>query len=86
LNTFLLERVILPLALSMALSPSKLQQLPIARPRQVDVGTGGLLGAFLEGVQHVDALEEPGNVADPMFRLGMDSYLLDIPPMLAIGL
>ena len=68
-----------------------LQQLPIARSRQLDVGTGGLLGALLEGVQYVDALEEPGNVADPMFRLGVDSYLVDTGPyagyrLLVVGL
>ena len=31
---------------------------------------------FSESVQYVDALEEPGDVADPVLRLGVDSYLL----------
>jgi len=64
----------------MAFSPPMFQQLSIARPRKLDVGTGGLLGTLLESVQYVDALKEPGNVADPMFRLGVHSYLLDARP------
>jgi hypothetical protein len=57
-----------------------LQQLLIALSRQLNIGRRGLPGAFLEGVQYVDALEEPGNVADPVFRVGVDSYLLDTRP------
>jgi len=62
-----------------------LQQLSIARPRKLYVGTGGLLGTFLESVQYVDSLKEPNDVADPMFRLGVHSYLLDAHPYAAIG-
>src|SRR5512139_244349 len=62
LNTFPLERVILPLALSIALSPAVLQQLPISRSRQVEVRTGCLPRTLLEGVQYVDALEEPRHI------------------------
>jgi hypothetical protein len=53
-----------------------LQQLPVSSARKLQIPTRGLPCAFLEAVQYVDSLEEPGDIADPVLRLAVDSYLL----------
>src|SRR3972149_2938374 len=75
LKTFPLGRVPLLLAFSIALFPPMFQQLSVPSSSQLQVTTGGLACALLEGVQYVDPLEKPGDIADPVLCLGVDSYL-----------